>query len=116
EGELRELQVEMIDRFGLLPQPAKHLFLITALKLAASPLGIRKIDAGSDGGRLVFADQADIDPRRLIELIQKEPNVYRLDGQHKLRFRMPLQDAQRRIEAVEDLLSHLGEGALARAG
>ena len=31
--ELRELQVEMIDRFGLLPDAAKHLFAIAELKL-----------------------------------------------------------------------------------
>jgi len=41
--ELRELQVEMIDRFGLLPDPTKNLFRITELKLGATPLGIKKL-------------------------------------------------------------------------
>ncbi|NEK92127.1 MAG: hypothetical protein G3W63_21835, partial [Xanthomonas euvesicatoria] len=41
---LRELQVEMIDRFGLLPDPVKHLFAIAELKLQANALGVRKLD------------------------------------------------------------------------
>ena len=52
--ELRELQVEMIDRFGLLPDPAKHLFAIAELKLQATALGIRKLDLGDNGGRVQF--------------------------------------------------------------
>ncbi|MBS1236524.1 MAG: transcription-repair coupling factor, partial [Proteobacteria bacterium] len=44
--ELRELQVEMIDRFGLLPEPVKSLFSVTELKIKATPLGVRKIEAG----------------------------------------------------------------------
>ncbi len=35
---MRELQVEMIDRFGLLPDPAKNLMRLTLLKLQAENL------------------------------------------------------------------------------
>ncbi len=41
EEQLRELQVEMIDRFGLLPDQVKNLFAVTQLKLAATTLGSR---------------------------------------------------------------------------
>jgi len=54
EDELRELQVEMIDRFGLLPDNVKNLFRVTSFKLKATPLGIRKIEFGKDGGRIIF--------------------------------------------------------------
>ncbi|WP_333623653.1 transcription-repair coupling factor, partial [Stenotrophomonas indicatrix] len=59
---LRELQVEMIDRFGLLPDAAKNLFAIAELKLQASSLGIRKLDLGENGGRIVFESKPNIDP------------------------------------------------------
>ncbi|MEG3193661.1 TRCF domain-containing protein, partial [Lysobacter sp. D1-1-M9] len=55
--QLRELQVEMIDRFGLLPDPAKHLFAIAELKLESTRLGIRKIDIGPTGGRVEFIEK-----------------------------------------------------------
>ena len=108
--ELRELQVEMIDRFGLLPDPAKNLFRVTGLKLQANPLGVIKVDAGPGGGRLVFRDQANVDPMDIIRMVQAEPQVYRLEGQHQLRFKRDLPQAPQRFEAVEHLLQSLRQG------
>src|SRR5690606_22731695 len=87
---LRELQVEMIDRFGLLPDPVKHLFAIAELKLQANALGIRKLELGENGGRIVFEAQPNIDPMAVIQLIQKQPKLYQMDGPDKLRVRHPL--------------------------
>ncbi|HDX0929024.1 TPA: transcription-repair coupling factor, partial [Stenotrophomonas maltophilia] len=87
---LRELQVEMIDRFGLLPDAAKHLFAIAELKLKANTLGIRKLDLGENGGRIVFESKPNIDPMAVIQLIQKQPNLYAMEGPDKLRIKHPL--------------------------
>ncbi|HQC73032.1 MAG TPA: DEAD/DEAH box helicase, partial [Candidatus Competibacteraceae bacterium] len=106
-GALRELQVEMIDRFGLLPAPLKHLFRVTELKLRALPLGVRRIEAGPKGGRLVFGPAPKIDPARVVRLIQRQPRVYKLDGQDRLRFLQELPDAAARVAAVERLLELL---------
>ncbi len=102
--ELRELQVEMIDRFGLLPEPAKNLIAVTELKLKAAPIGVRKIEVGANGGRIVFGEQPNVDPMKIINLIQRKPNTYKLDGQEKLRFTMSLPDLQHRIDAITELL------------
>ena len=50
-AELEALQVEMIDRFGLLPVPLKQLFRVTELKLRLNPLGIVKFDLASGAAR-----------------------------------------------------------------
>ncbi len=107
EEELRELQVEMIDRFGLLPEAAKNLMRVTSLKLKAQPLGIRKIEAGPQGARLLFVPEPPIDPMKIITLIQRQPDRYRLDGQEKLRLIEPMETPRERIEAVEKLLDLL---------
>jgi transcription-repair coupling factor (superfamily II helicase) len=107
EDELRELQVEMIDRFGLLPDALKNLIRVTELKLKAQPLGIKKIEAGPQGGRLIFAAQTNIDPLKIIDLIQKQSKIYKLDGQDKLRFIMPMVATEERITAVEKVLGKL---------
>ena len=104
---LRELQVEMIDRFGLLPEPVKTLFAITALKLRATRLGIRKIDLGDSGGRILFIEQPDIDPMTIIKLIQGQPDRYKLDGSDKLRILRDLPDVQTRLNAASRLLDRL---------
>ncbi len=107
DDELRELQVEMIDRFGLLPDALKNLVRVTELKLKAQPLGIKKIEAGPQGGRLIFAAQTNIDPIKIIDLIQKQNKTYKLDGQDKLRIIMPMVETEERIAAMEKILGLL---------
>ena len=107
---LRELQVEMIDRFGLLPDAAKHLFAIAELKLQATALGIRKLDLGEAGGRLQFVEKPDVDPMAVIRLIQGQPKHYKMDGPDKLRVTLELPDAATRLNAARGLLTALQPG------
>ena len=107
KDELKDLQVEMIDRFGLLPTPVKTLHQVTELKLSAAKLGIKKIDYGQEGGRIVFVEQPDIDPMKIIKLIQSQPNTYKLDGNDKLRLIKPIVDIEFRIKALEELFEYL---------
>jgi transcription-repair coupling factor (superfamily II helicase) len=116
EAELRDLQVEFIDRFGLLPEPAGMLFRIAELRLKASALGIRRVDAGPRGGHLLFANTPNVDPARIIRLIQSQPRVFRLDGQHKLRFNRPSVGVEERLQQLHDLLDELGRPAEAATG
>ena len=110
DDELRELQVEMIDRFGLLPEPLKNLFGVTSLKLIATPLGIRKIDVGEQHGSIQFDEQPDVDPAVVIRLIQTQPQRFSLQGPHKLRVRGETPPGQARIDAVRSLLTDLSPG------
>jgi transcription-repair coupling factor (superfamily II helicase) len=116
EAELRELQVEFIDRFGLLPEPARMLFRNAEIRLKASPLGVRRVDAGPQGGHLLFGEATEVDPVRLIGLIQSQPRVYRLDGQHKLRFNRPSSSVEERLEQLHRLLDELARPAAAATG
>ncbi|RCS30972.1 transcription-repair coupling factor [Rhodanobacter denitrificans] len=108
EDDLRDLQVEMIDRFGLLPDPTRQLFAVAGLKLMATPLGIRKLDFGASGGRIVFREKPEIDPMTIIKLIQRQPRVYRLDGQDKLKVILDLPGASERVRTAQELLVTLG--------
>ncbi|MBD9477999.1 transcription-repair coupling factor [Pseudoxanthomonas sp. PXM02] len=108
--ELRDLQVEMIDRFGLLPDPAKYLFATAELKLAANEMGVRKLELGEHGGRIVFEAKPKIDPMAVIQLIQKQPKLYTMDGPDKLRIKVPLPDAPDRFNAAKALLMTLAPG------
>jgi len=109
-AELRELQVEMIDRFGLLPDPAKHLFAVAELKLQATGLGLRKLDLGEKGGRVQFVEKPNVDPMAIIKLIQGQPKLYQMDGPDKLKLKLDLPDATARINAARGLLAVLGRG------
>jgi len=107
EAELRELKVELIDRFGLLPEPARNLFEVTRLRLVAEALGIVRIDASATGGKLRFAQDTQIDPLTLVKLVQKESNRYSLGSANELKFRQETRQAQERLAMVEQLLARL---------
>jgi len=109
--DLRELQVEMIDRFGLLPDPVRQLFSITELKLKAAPLGIQKIDVGDSGGRLQFGPEPNVDPSTIIQLLQSQPQHYNLDGSDKIRMSFDMQDIDTRLQKVNSLLDSLSTAA-----
>ncbi len=104
--ELKDLQIEMIDRFGLLPEQAKNLFAITALRLLATPLGILEISFSENGGYILFEEQPKIDAMVIIHLIQKKPDEFRLQGNQKLRLLKQIGSAAKRIQYIEHFISH----------
>ncbi len=108
DEELRELKVEMIDRFGLLPEPARYLFEVTRLKLLAEKLGITKIEAHATGGKLRFGSDTPVDPFILVTLVQKESKRYSLSGASELKFKQETAQPPERIKMVESLLIKLG--------
>jgi len=104
---LREIQVELIDRFGLLPEALQHLFRITRIKLRTLALGIEKIDIGEKQGKIVFNRKPNIEPLRIIELIQSEPQNFRFDGKQTLRIQCQNGELEARFQLVETLLEKL---------
>ncbi|MDA8483049.1 transcription-repair coupling factor [Pseudomonas resinovorans] len=107
EEGLKELQVEMIDRFGLLPEPSKHLVRLTLLKLQAEKLGIKKVDAGPQGGRIEFAADTCVDPLVLIKLIQGQPKRYKFEGATLFKFQVPMERPEERFNTLEALFERL---------
>jgi transcription-repair coupling factor (superfamily II helicase) len=107
EDSLNELQVEMIDRFGLLPEPSKNLVRLTLLKLQAEKLGIKKVDAGPQGGRIEFAADTCVDPLTLIKLIQGQPNRYKFEGATLFKFQVPMERPEHRFDTLEALFERL---------
>ncbi|HEV2614782.1 MAG TPA: transcription-repair coupling factor [Gammaproteobacteria bacterium] len=103
QHKLDELQVEFIDRFGLLPEPTKNLFAVTALKLKSEHLGIKKITANIKSTRIEFSEKPNIDSLKIIKLIQTKPLLYKLDGPHGLKILQ--KESVQGIEMLFGLLS-----------
>lgn len=105
--ELNELKEELVDRFGPLPEPAKNLFRITELKIRATPLGIRKIDMGPEGGQVHFHPNPKIDPMAIVDLVQTLPHTYCIDQNERLRIFETMPDSDTRIHALHTLFDSL---------
>lgn len=111
EDALDGMLVELTDRFGEPPTPARNLLRTARLRLVARRLGLRRVDFGAHGGQLQFEPQNSIDPKKVVALLQSNPREYRLEGPLKLRVSHPLVDETERFEFVTALLQRLGGGA-----
>jgi transcription-repair coupling factor (superfamily II helicase) len=105
EAELKDLQTELIDRFGLLPNSAKNLFITTELKLFAGSLGINKIEAHEDGGRILFDKNPKIDIDQLLLLLQRQSSVFKMSGSEKLLFTVNLTTIENRVEYIRNIIN-----------
>lgn len=106
-SDLKDLQVEMIDRFGMLPDAVKNLFKQTELKMEAEKTGIVKIDAGETSGKLEFAKTTNVDPLAIVQLVQKNPLKYKFEGATKLKFELDAKNADDKINELKGLLTLL---------
>lgn len=104
---LQDLQVELIDRFGLLPDAVKNLFEIAALKLAAKNLGIKKIEAYTKGGRVEFGEKPLINVDKLIKKINTSRGKLYFEGPQRVRFVYENPTTAQRIEFVKEFLQDL---------
>ena len=108
---LRALKVEMIDRFGLLPEPVKNLFANAELRQQAEAIGLTRLELGPEGGRLEFAKDTRVEPGAVIKLIQRDPETYKLTAEQRLRVYLEQQDAKERYEHAGELLRRLAPRA-----
>jgi len=103
QDDLDLIMEEMVDRFGAIPDSTKTLFEVTKMKLKVQPLGISKIDLGSNGGRIIFYNNTNIDSTIIIKLITEYSDIYKLDGVEKLRIIKEFEDVNSRLEFLSDL-------------
>ncbi|KQQ40351.1 transcription-repair coupling factor [Duganella sp. Leaf126] len=106
QGKIDDLQEELIDRFGKLPDPVKALIETHRLRIAAKTVGIIKIDAHGEAANLQFMAQPPIDPLRIIELIQKNRQI-KLAGQDKLKITAAMPDLASRVAQIKGAIKQL---------
>ncbi len=104
---LRELKIELIDRFGLLPPQTDRLFDVMRLRQRCEQLGIERLELNAAGGRIVFAAEPNIDPMALIQTLQRHSNIYRFDGKQVLRIIKSFDESSEAQEFVDELLDTL---------
>ncbi len=102
---LNDIQVEMIDRFGLLPEPTKQLFIQAEIRLRAQALGISEVDVGDAGGSVKFESTTPVPVNSLLALLQSNPKEFKLAGSDTLRFIRELESGEARRHYIEKLMT-----------
>ncbi len=106
QSDLDDMQQELIDRFGLLPEPAQTLLDSHRLRILAKPLGIAKVDASSEAIVIQFVPNPPIDPMKIITMIQSKRHI-KMTGQDKLRIESKHEDLKLRVNAVSNFFKEL---------
>ena len=102
---LNDIQVEMIDRFGLLPEATKQLFIQAEIRLRAQALGISEVDVGDAGGSVKFESTTPVPVNSLLALLQSNPKEFKLAGSDTLRFIRELESGEARRHYIEKLMT-----------
>ncbi|MEJ2042543.1 MAG: transcription-repair coupling factor [Reinekea sp.] len=109
KDEMQELQVEMIDRFGLLPEPVKNLCRQTLLRLSLEKTGIERVDMNAKYGTMDFGRHTTVDPIKIVQMVQTQPHHYALNKGTQLRFTFQTETAEQRFATIETILAKLTE-------
>lgn len=107
QEKLDNIRMELIDRFGVPPQSVKHLFSVHQIRLKAEQLGITKVDINTQGGNIEFSPDTPVQAISIIQLMQKNPTYYRMEGGQRLKVMVQLEDYEKRIQFINDLLQKL---------
>lgn len=107
ETALGEIEIEMIDRFGLLPPQVKNLFAQAKIRLFADRLGIAQITLGPQSGRIEFREKTKVEPMTLISLVQSKPHEYKLEGATALKVIRETVGAKERLAFITEVLESL---------
>jgi transcription-repair coupling factor (superfamily II helicase) len=103
---LNTMLEELVDRFGIAPEPAQALIESHRLRIAARALGVARIDASSDAIQLQFIDNPPLDGARVMQLLQRHRH-WKLSGPSKLRVQTPSEGLAPRVQTVNELLRTL---------
>jgi transcription-repair coupling factor (superfamily II helicase) len=106
--DLTQMQEELVDRFGELPDTARALLAVHRLRMSTRPYGIVRLDVSGEGMNVQFVPNPPVDPGRIIQLIQSKAG-YRLAGPDRLKLSTSLPDVARRVGAVTAFLAALGD-------
>jgi transcription-repair coupling factor (superfamily II helicase) len=107
---LDAMHEELIDRFGLLPEPAQTLLESHRLRVASRALGVARIDATAEQLQLQFVKTPPLDGAKVIALIGRQRN-WRLQGPDRLRIEAPSASLEERVRNARAVLKTLAQAA-----
>jgi transcription-repair coupling factor (superfamily II helicase) len=105
--ELEDFQREMEDRFGAMPEPARHLFQVADIRVRAKGLRVQEIEARKGRVRLVFDEKTPVDPSKVVHLLSDPRRNLHYIPENILEIRLDGEDGEERVDAVKNLLQGL---------
>ncbi|HEY6044339.1 MAG TPA: TRCF domain-containing protein, partial [Nitrosospira sp.] len=104
--QLDDMQIELTDRFGLLPDPVRALMDCHRLRIIARPIGVTRVDAAADCIQIQFAPNPQVDAAKIVALIQRS-REYQLSGPDRLKIQVTIPGIRERVKRIKSLFAEL---------
>ncbi len=112
-AEIDAFAVELVDRFGRLPEEVDHLIKVTTIKHYCRQANMEKVEAGPKGAVITFRGNDFANPGGLVEFISRQPGSAKLRGDHKLVYTRGWDHPEDRLNGVATLAENLARIATA---
>jgi len=107
--ELEELKEEIKDRFGPYTPVVENLFLVMNLRRVLKAFLVQQISASDGKVFMLFHPESPVKVEKLLELIHKQKNRFRLSPDGRLSFTPKSQEWEALMNEVAELLSSIQE-------
>jgi len=88
QEDLDQIEVELKDQFGELPEPVVNLMGLMLIRRQCKNLGVRDISAGVKNISLIFTEQTKLKPQTAIQLAMRENKKYSITPDQRLNIRL----------------------------
>jgi len=110
-AEIDVFAVELIDRFGPIPEEVENLLATVGIKQLCRVANVGKVDAGPKGGVITFRNNHVANLEGLVEFITTQAGTAKLRPDHKLVFMRAWEKPADRLAGVQYLMRQLVEVA-----
>lgn len=108
EERISEIETEIHDRFGKLPEEVLNLLGLMTLKIYLKKLHVVRLSSGPKRTSLQFAPTTPASPEKLVALIQKNPKLYAITPDQKFVFIPENSDWRSQLEQIQKIMTRLG--------
>jgi transcription-repair coupling factor (superfamily II helicase) len=105
--EIDDFAIEMVDRFGPLPDEVTSLMDVMEIKGLCRAAHISQLDAGSKGAVLAFHKKTFPNPQGLIELVAKSRGQIKIQPDQKIVFRADWDQPESRLSGIRALAQQM---------
>jgi transcription-repair coupling factor (superfamily II helicase) len=109
DAELKDITEEIEDRFGAPPMEVSNLLSVMSVRLLLKKMNVIRLDVSHDTVVLVFSPTFELEPKKLVKWVQRDPKRFRFLSEQKLMIRI---DKETALEALQEVNKILREGPL----
>jgi transcription-repair coupling factor (superfamily II helicase) len=105
-----ELELELLDRFGRLPAPAKALCDLSRLRVRMREAGVRELKRGNGALYLTVSDRSMVDRSLLVQWVIREKTTFSFVRGEVLAMKVPGNGPEAVLSAAKNLLNRFPPG------